>query len=131
MKNTILSGDCLEKLKELEDNSVDSCILYGKYDIVGLCKHFGIKLKKQILVGFGLAQIMVLGMAKFVLKERNFIPTDYPMSGLKVKYPRDIKLTTYVESLLVATQNIWKRLLQKLMSIVEIQQSHILLKLTA
>lgn len=129
LKNKVIQGDCLEKLKELEDNSVDSCILYGKYDIMGLCKHFGIKLKKQILVGFGLAQIMVLGMAKFVLKERNFIPTDYLTSGLKVKYLRGIKLTTYVESPLVAIQNIWKRSLQKLMSIVEIQQSHILLKL--
>lgn len=50
-------------------------------------------------------------------------------SGLKVKYLRGIKLTTYVEYPLVAIQNIWKRSLQKLMSIVEIQQSHILLKL--
>jgi Na+-translocating ferredoxin:NAD+ oxidoreductase RnfA subunit len=127
--NKVILGDCLEKLKDLEDNSVDSCILYGRYDIMGLCKHFGIKLKKQILVGFGLAQIMVLGMAKFVLKERNFILTDYLMSGLKVKYLKGIKLTTCVEFLLVAIQNIWKQSLQKLMSIVEIQQNHTLLKL--
>lgn len=107
------------------------CILYGKYDIMGLCKHFGIKLKKQILAGYGLAQIMVLDMARFALKGRNFIPTDYLTSGLKVKYPKAIKLTTCVEFLLVATQNTWKRSLQKLMSIVEIHQSHTLLKLTA
>lgn len=146
MINKILQGDCLIKLKELPENSVDSivtdppyelgfmgksiCILYGKYDIMGLCKHFGIKLKKQILAGYGLVQIMVLGMVKFVLKEKSFIPTGYLTSGLKVKYQKGIKLTTYVEFLLVATQNIWKQSLQKLMSIVEIQQSHILLKLT-
>lgn len=143
--NQVIHGDCLEVMKRLDENSVDSivtdppyelgfmgksiCILYGKYDIMGLCKHFGIKLKKQILAGYGLAQIMVLGMARSALKERSFIPTDYLTSGLKVKYLRGIKLTTYVESPLVAIQNIWKRSLQKLMSIVEIKQSHILLKL--
>lgn len=142
----IIHGDCLEELKELPDNSIDSivtdppyglsfmgestCILYGKCDIMGLWKHFGIRLKKQILAGYGLVQTMVLGMEKFVLKARSFIPIDYLMSGLKVKYLKGIKLTTCVESLLVATQNIWKRSLQKLMSIVEIQQSHILLKPT-
>ena len=144
--NKILQGDCLIKLKELEDNSVDSivtdppyelgfmgkstCILYGKCDIMGLWKHFGIRLKKQILAGYGLVQTMVLGMEKFVLKARSFIPIDYLMSGLKVKYLKGIKLTICVESMLVATQNIWKWSLQKLMSIVEIQQSHILLKPT-
>lgn len=129
--NKIIQGDCLEKLKELEDNSVDSYILYGNYDIMGLCKHFGIRLKKQILAGYGLAQIMGQDMGKFVLKEKSFIRIDYLTSGLKVKYLKGIKLTTYVESPLVATQNIWKRSLRKLISIVEIQQSHTLLKLTA
>lgn len=122
------------KLKEIADNSVDSivtCVLYGKNVIMGLCKHFGIKLKKQILVGYGLAQIMVLGMAKFVLKERSFTPTDCLMSGLKVKYLKGIRLTIYAESLLVAIQHTWKRLLQKSMSIVAIPQSRTLLKLTA
>ena len=144
--NKILQGDCFFKLKELEDNSIDSivtdppyelgfmgkntCTLYGRYDIMGLWKHFGIKLKRQTLVGYGLAQTMVLGMAKFVLKERSFIPTDYLMSGLKVKYLKGIKLTTYVGSLPVVILNTWKRLLQRLMSIVATQQSHILLKLT-
>ncbi len=133
MTNQIIHGDCIEKLKELEDNSIDSivtCILYGRYDIMGLWKHFGIKLKRQTLVGYGLAQTMVLGMAKFVLKERSFIPIDYLMNGLKVKYLRGIKLTIYVESLRVVILNIWKRSLQRLMSIVATQQSHTLLKLT-
>ena len=133
MTNQIIHGDCIEKLKELEDNSIDSivtCILYGRYDIMGLWKHFGIKLKRQILVGCGLAQTMVLGMVKFVLKEKSFIPIDYLMNGLKVKYLRGIKLTIYVESLRVVILNIWKRSLQRLMSIVATQQSHTLLKLT-
>ena len=144
--NQVIQGDCLEKLKEIEDNSIDSivtdtpyelgfmgkttCTLYGRYDIMGLWKHFGIKLKRQTLVGYGLAQTMVLGMAKFVLKERSFTPIDYLMSGLKVKSLKGIKLTIYVESLLVATQTIWKRSLQRSMSIVATQQNHILLKLT-
>ena len=144
--NKVIQGDCLEKLKEIEDNSIDSivtdppyelgfmgkstCTLYGRYDIMGLWKHFGIKLKRQTLVGYGLAQTMVLGMAKFVLKERSFTPIDYLMSGLKVKSLKGIKLTIYVESLLVATQTIWKRSLQRSMSIVATQQNHILLKLT-
>ena len=142
----LILGNSLEELKTLEDNSVDSivtdppyglefmgkttCILYGRYAIMGLWKHFGIKLKRQILVGYGLAQTMVLGMVKFVLKERSFIPIDYLMSGLKVKYLKGIKLTIYVESLLVAILNIWKQSLQKLMSIVATQQNHTLLKLT-
>lgn len=144
--NQVIHGDCLEELKKLEENSVDSivtdppyelgfmgkntCTLYGRYDIMGLWKHFGIKLKRQTLVGYGLAQTMVLGMAKFVLKERSFTPIDYLMSGLKVKSLKGIKLTIYVESLLVATQTIWKRSLQRSMSIVATQQNHILLKLT-
>jgi tRNA G10 N-methylase Trm11 len=144
--NKIIQGDCLEVLKTFPENSIDSivtdppyelgfmgkstCILYGRYVIMGLWKHFGIKLKRQTLVGYGMAQTMALGMVKFVLKERSFTPIDYLMSGLRVKYLKVIKLTIYVESLLVATQTIWKRLLQRLMSIVATQQSHILLKLT-
>jgi hypothetical protein len=144
--NKVIMGDCQDILKTLPENSVDSiccdppyelgfmgkntCTLYGRYDIMGLWKHFGIKLKRQTLVGYGLAQTMVLGMAKFVLKERSFTPIDYLMSGLKVKSLKGIKLTIYVESLLVATQTIWKRSLQRSMSIVATQQNHILLKLT-
>lgn len=144
--NQVIQGDCLDILKTLPENSVysivtdppyelgfmgkNTCTLYGRYDIMGLWKHFGIKLKRQTLVGYGLAQTMVLGMAKFVLKERSFTPIDYLMSGLKVKSLKGIKLTIYVESLLVATQTIWKRSLQRSMSIVATQQNHILLKLT-
>ena len=142
----LIQGDCLQKMKDIPDNSVDSivtdppyglgfmgkstCTLYGVYDIMGLCKRFGIKLKRQILVGYGLAQTMVLGMVKFVLKERSFTLTDYLMSGLKVKYLKGIKLTIYVEFLRVVILNIWKRSLQRLMSIVVTQQSHTSLKLT-
>lgn len=139
-------GDCRDILKTLPENSVDSiccdppyelgfmgkstCILYGRYDIMGLWKHFGIKLKKPILVGCGLAQTMVLGMAKSVLRERSFILTDYLTSGLKEKSLMVFKLTTYAESPLVVIQNTWKRSLQGLMSIVATQPSHILLKRT-
>jgi hypothetical protein len=146
LKNKVIQGDCLEVMKGIPDKSIDmvltsppyelgfmgknTCTLYGRYDIMGLWKHFGIKLKRQTLVGYGLAQTMVLGMAKFVLKERSFTPIDYLMSGLKVKSLKGIKLTIYVESLLVATQTIWKRSLQRSMSIVATQQNHILLKLT-
>ena len=141
----IINGDCLEELKKMEENSVDSIccdppyglsfmgkntyILYGKYDTMGLWKHFGTKLKKQILVGYGLAQIMVQVMAKFVLKTKRFTRTGCLMSGRKEKYQKATRLTTYVESPLVVILNTWKWSRQKLMSIVEIQQNHTLLKL--
>jgi len=122
-------------MQKMPDNSVDSivsknaCILYGIYDIMGLWKHFGKKLKKLIPVGYGLAQIMVLGTVKFVLKVRSIIPIAFLTSGQKVKYLKVIRLTTYVECQLVATQTTWKLLHRKLISTVAIQQSHILLKL--
>ena len=145
--NNIICGDCLEIMKELKDNSVDAvvtdppyglafmgkntCIVYGIYDIMGLCKHFGTKLKKQILAGFGLAQIMVQGMAKYESKERNSILIDSLMNGLKGKYLLAFRLTTFVEIGFVVILNTLKQLLRKLMCKGEIQVNPTLLKHTA
>lgn len=100
--NKILQGDCLEVLKTLPENSVDICILYGIYDILGLWKDFGTKLKKQILVGYGQAQIMGLAMEKFVSIIKKSTLIDYLMSWLREKSQMVFKLTTYAEFRLVA-----------------------------
>ena len=39
--NKIMSGNCLEKLKELEDNSVDSIVTDPPYHLVSIVKRFG------------------------------------------------------------------------------------------
>jgi len=39
--NKIIQGDCLEKLKELEDNSVDSIVTDPPYHLVSIVKRFG------------------------------------------------------------------------------------------
>ena len=41
MKNKVIQGDCLEKLKELEDNSVDSIVTDPPYHLVSIVKRFG------------------------------------------------------------------------------------------
>jgi len=133
----IINGDSLEILKTLEENSVDAivtentCILYGICDIMGLWKHFGIRLKKLKLAGYGLAQTMGLVMVKYALRTKNIILIVCLTSGQKVKSLKGIILTTYVEFQRVATQTTWKLLLRKLISIVVSQQSHILLRLNA
>jgi len=143
----IIHGDSLIELNKLPENSVDSvvcdppyglsfmgknaCILYGVSDIMGLWKHFGIRLKKRTPVGFGMAQTTVLDTVKSALKAKSIILTDFLTSGQKVKYLKVTRLTTYAECQLVATQSIWKLLHRKLMSIVATQQSHILLRLNA
>ena len=40
-KNKVIQGDCLEKLKELEDNSVDSIVTDPPYHLVSIVKRFG------------------------------------------------------------------------------------------
>ena len=39
--NRIIQGDCLEKLKELDDNSVDSVVTDPPYHLVSIVKRFG------------------------------------------------------------------------------------------
>ena len=39
--NKVILGDCLEKLKELEDNSVDSIVTDPPYHLVSIVKRFG------------------------------------------------------------------------------------------
>jgi site-specific DNA-methyltransferase (adenine-specific) len=39
--NKVIQGDCLEKLKELEDNSVDSIVTDPPYHLVSIVKRFG------------------------------------------------------------------------------------------
>ena len=41
MLNKVIQGDCLEKLKELEDNSVDSIVTDPPYHLVSIVKRFG------------------------------------------------------------------------------------------
>ena len=126
----IIKGDCLEVLKTLSDNSVDSIVTdppYGisfmgkkylhtlwEYDTMGLWKHFGIRLKKPELAGYGLAQITGRVMERYALKVKSIILTAFLTSGKRVKYVGVFKLTICVEIVLVATQNIWKQSLQKL-----------------
>jgi len=131
----IYQGDCLEVMKTLPDNSVDAlvtentCILYGIYDIMGLWKHSGIRLKKLKLAGYGLAQTMGLVMVRYALRTKSIILIVFLTSGQKVKFLKGIILTTCAEFQRVATQTTWKLLHRKLISIVASQQSHILLKL--
>jgi len=143
----IIHGDSLIELNKLPENSVDSvvcdppyglsfmgkntCMLYGVSDIMGLWKHFGIRLKKRIPVGYGLAQTMGLVMVKYALRTKSIILIVFLTSGQKVKSLKGIILTTYAECQLVATQTTWKLLHRKLISIVASQQSHILLRLNA
>ena len=39
--NKIIQGDCLEKLKDLPDNSVDSIVTDPPYHLVSIVKRFG------------------------------------------------------------------------------------------
>ncbi len=39
--NKVIQGDCLEKLKDLEDNSVDSIVTDPPYGLVSITKRFG------------------------------------------------------------------------------------------
>jgi hypothetical protein len=39
--NKVIQGDCLEKLKDLEDNSVDSIVTDPPYHLVSIVKRFG------------------------------------------------------------------------------------------
>jgi site-specific DNA-methyltransferase (adenine-specific) len=41
MLNKVICGDCLEKLKDLEDNSVDSIVTDPPYHLVSIVKRFG------------------------------------------------------------------------------------------
>ncbi len=40
-KVTLLRGDCLERLRELEENSVDSCLTDPPYHLTSIVKRFG------------------------------------------------------------------------------------------